>query len=110
VDPIFEETVKVFLKSDLGSAGNEVLFLAEGGGSRLLCHHYWGHVLRQTWGNIFSQYTWNEEGNFRNFKRSSLRGIESLLQEIQNTEAIYQEATFYCADINPADSCPKAEP
>jgi hypothetical protein len=25
-------------------------------------------------------------------------------------EAIYQEATFYCADIDPADLCPKREP
>jgi hypothetical protein len=30
--------------------------------------------------------------------------------EIPDTEAVYQEATFYCASTGPADSCPKAEP
>jgi hypothetical protein len=30
--------------------------------------------------------------------------------EIQDIEAVQQEATFYCASTDPADSCPKAEP
>jgi hypothetical protein len=30
--------------------------------------------------------------------------------EIQDTEAIQQEATFYCASTDSADLCPKAEP
>jgi hypothetical protein len=27
--------------------------------------------------------------------------------EIRDTEAVRQEATFYCAGTDPADSCPK---
>jgi hypothetical protein len=30
--------------------------------------------------------------------------------EIRDTEAVFQEATFYCASTDPVDSCPKAEP
>jgi hypothetical protein len=30
--------------------------------------------------------------------------------EIWDTETVYQEATFYCAGTDSADSCPKAEP
>jgi hypothetical protein len=29
--------------------------------------------------------------------------------EIRDTEAVYQEAMFYCAGTDPVDSCAKAE-
>jgi hypothetical protein len=51
-------------------------FWLMGGGSQLYFHHYWGHILGQTWGVIFNSYTWNLEGKLRNLKRPPFRGIE----------------------------------
>jgi hypothetical protein len=74
------------LNSDLDLVRNEVLFLADGDDSWLLLHHYWGHILGQILGVIFSPYTWNLEGKLRNLKRPLFRGIRMPFLFLGNCE------------------------